>query len=532
VITNLRPYPAYKDSGVPWLGKVPEEWQVQRNKLILTEVDDRSEDGTEELLTVSQYTGVTKRRDTLADDALVTNAASLNGYKRVSPGDLAMNIMLAWNGSLGVSSISGIVSPAYCVFRAKTDTNPRFLHYLFRTSLFTGVFKTVSTGVVDSRLRLYPDVFFRQPSLLPPIKEQATIVRYLDYMDRRIRKYMRAKQQLIALLNEQKQAIIQRAVTRGLDPNVRLKPSGVPWLGDIPEHWEALRLKDVTTPIEQGWSPQCDAQPASSDEWAVLKVGCVNRDVFDERENKRLPSTLEPIPALEIQDGDILVSRANTRELVGLAALAVNPRSKLMLCDKLFRFRATSGRADPLFLVSAIRQPTSRFQIESATNGASDSMQNIGQGVVQNLLLSLPPIREQEQVVADINARTLSLTIETSHAHHQIDLLREYRTRLIADVVTGKLDVRAAAATLPDEPEEEPEPIDETPTDEVHADEEAEEVTDGDQTNRDSVVAFSATTASHGKTCVEGGTAQLPRNPRSFSSREGKLDQGQLTRNP
>ena len=230
---GLKPYPAYKDSGVPWLGEVPEHWEVKRNKLFLREVNERSEDGTEELLTVSQYTGVTRRRERLSEEGdLLTNAISLVGYKRVMPGDLVMNIMLAWNGSLGVSGIDGIVSPAYCVFRGKDGDDPRFLHYLFRTPLFTGAFKTVSTGVVDSRLRLYPDVFFRLPSLLPPLPEQFAIARFLAYVDRRIRRHIRAKQKLIKLLEEQKHTIIHRAVTRGLDPNVRLKPSDVEWLGE------------------------------------------------------------------------------------------------------------------------------------------------------------------------------------------------------------------------------------------------------------------------------------------------------------
>ncbi len=152
------------------------------------------------------------------------------------------------------------------------------------------------------------------------------------------------------------------------------------------------------------------------------------------------------------------MSRANTRELLGLAALAVNPREKLMLCDKLFRFRAKPERADPRFLVYAMRQKTSRDQIESSTNGASDSMQNIGQGVVRNLFLSLPPVDEQREVVAALEAQTCELGIAVAQAQREISLLREYRTRLIADVVTGKLDVREAAARLPDEAEE-PEPL-------------------------------------------------------------------------
>ncbi|AKJ39877.1 restriction endonuclease subunit S [Methanosarcina barkeri] len=452
MIHDLKPYPAYKDSGIPWLGDVPEHWEVKRNKLFLREINERSEDGSEELLTVSQYTGVTARRERISEEnGLLTNAASLVGYKRVKPGDLVMNIMLAWNGSLGVSPIAGIASPAYCVYRATEEIESRFLHYLFRTPLFTGVFKAVSTGVVDSRLRLYPEVFFRLISILPPKEEQFVIVRYLDHFDRRIRHYIHAKTKLIKLLEEQKQAIIHQAVTRGLDPNVKLKPSGVEWLGNVPEHWEVIRLKQVTTPIEQGWSPQCDAQPATDDEWGVLKVGCVNRDFFDGSQNKKLPSSLTPASSLEIQDGDILVSRANTRELLGLAALAESPRQKLILCDKLFRFHALPEHVDSRFLIFAIRDKTSRAQIESSTNGASDSMQNIGQGVIRNLLLSLPPLDEQKLIVTILANQTEELVVAINRTQQEISLLREYRTRLIADVVTGKLDVREAATKVTDE---------------------------------------------------------------------------------
>ena len=157
-----------------------------------------------------------------------------------------------------------------------------------------------------------------------------------------------------------------------------------------------------------------------------------------------------PREDLQIRDGDILVSRANTRELLGLAALVVNPRPRILLCDKLFRFRARGTFADPEFLVKAMRAPPCRDQIETQTNGASDSMQNIGQGVIRNLLLALPPMREQREIVASIASATSAIGSSIASANREIDLLTEYRTRLTADVVTGKLDVREAAAALPE----------------------------------------------------------------------------------
>ena len=339
--------------------------------------------------------------------------------------------------------------------RLRDDYNARYFHELYRTPHFAKESERWSYGITSDMWSLRPEHFKMIYSALPPREEQDAIVRFLDHANRRIERYIRAKKKLIALLNEQKQAIIHRAVTRGLDLNVRLRPSGIPWLGDIPEHWEATRLKRCVTPIEQGWSPQCDAQPAGDNEWGVLKVGCVNRDDFDSFQNKKLPETLQPIESLEVQDGDILVSRANTRELLGLAAIAVNPRPKLLLCDKLFRFRVLSQKADPRFLVYAVRAQPSRDQIESSTNGASDSMQNIGQAVIRNLWVAMSSIEEQQAIVRRIIADTAQLASNIKHAEREIALIREYRTRLVADVVTGQLDVREAAAKLPEAPREE-----------------------------------------------------------------------------
>ena len=454
---DIKSYPAYKDSGVPWLGKVPEHWNVKRNKLFLREVNQRSEDGTEELLTVSQYTGVTRRRErSLGEGDLLTHATSLVGHKRVGPGDLVVNIMLAWNGSLGVSSLAGIVSPAYCVYRAGPQSEPRFLHYLYRTPLFTGAFKTVSTGVVDSRLRLYPDVFFGMSSLLPPFPEQASIVRYLDHADRKVRHAIRARQQLIKLLTEQKQAIIQRAVTRGLDPNVRLKPSGVSWLGDVPEHWQVTRLARVVRNsnagevIDKGW-------------WGRGKevLYTCARDPFQ--------SDYPNFPARKRTTGiDLLVTRNGT------------PYVHRPVADALY-----SNVVQRINLVPGSNRQYVALSLEEAARsmkGYGVSIESLNYDMWKQLVLVVPPPVEQAAIVQYVDATTVTLDKAIYAARREIDLLREYRTRLIADVVTGKLDVRDVTVpadetdAMPEELEsiDDVEAIDQT-DDAVEADSGAEE---------------------------------------------------------
>lgn len=446
MIAALKPYPEYKESGLPWLGQTPAHWGQRRMKLLFKETSQKG-CPHEPLLAATQSKGVVRKED--YGLRTVTAMNGLENLKLVEVGDFVISLR-SFQGGIEVSHARGIISPAYTVLRPYGGFEPRFFRSYFKSADFIRSLTLFVTGIREGQNIDY-ERLSRAFVPLPPPDEQAAIVRFLDWANGRLERAIRAKRKIIALLNEQKQAIIHRAVTRGLDPNVPLKPSGVPWLGDIPQHWEVCKLKQCITSIEQGWSPQCDNQPATTEEWGVLKVGCVNKDFFNEAQNKKLPSNLSPDPKLEILDGDILVSRANTRELLGLAALAAFPRPRLILCDKLFRFRARPTYFVPQFLVMALRAQPSRAQIESSTNGASSSMQNIGQSVIKQLWILMPPIEEQTAIIAQVTNETAVIKTTISRLERELELLGEYRTRLVADVVTGKLDVRSAAAKLPDE---------------------------------------------------------------------------------
>ena len=227
---------------MPWLGDVPTHWEIQRGKTVLVPVDIRSATGSEELLTVSAQYGVLPRESA---NVTMFKAESYIGYKLCWPGDLVINSLWAWAQGLGVSQHHGIVSSAYGVYRPLPIVDPQFIHLLVRSIPFQWELQVRSKGIWVSRLQLTDEAILGAPFPLPPLPEQRAIVRYLDHVDRRIRRYVRAKERLIGLLEEEKQAIINQAVTRGLDPSVRLKASGVEWLGDVPEHWEVKRLKRV-----------------------------------------------------------------------------------------------------------------------------------------------------------------------------------------------------------------------------------------------------------------------------------------------
>ena len=339
MIAGLKPYPVMKDSGVEWLGEVPAHWDI-RNLRQCAGISG----GMTPSMEVARYWNGTipwvtpKDMKTLAigDSRVKVTRAAVDETSLRVIGDpvvllvvrgmiLARKVPIAWTRRpLTINQDMKAITPSEGI-------DARYLAALLDSArdAFFPLIDEAGHGTKRLPTERLRNIFVT----VPPLHEQTAIVRYLDHVDRRVRRLVRAKRKLIALLAEQKQAIIHRAVTRGLDPDVPLKDSGVEWLGEVPAHWGVRRLKQVTTPIEQGWSPQCDAQEALNGDWGVLKVGCVNRDDFDVHQNKRLPKELEPREDLQIRDGDILVSRANTRELLGLAALVVNPRPRILLCD-------------------------------------------------------------------------------------------------------------------------------------------------------------------------------------------------------
>lgn len=337
-----------------------------------------------------------------------------------------------------------VVSTGFAVVRpvpAKLDSG--FCRYVLSEQGFLAEVERRSVGVS------YPAINASDlaaiPVAYPPLPRQRAIAAFLDRETTKIDAMIAAKERLLALLAEKRRALIAYAVTRGINPSVPLRESGLSWIGLIPRHWSLERLKFQIDGIEQGWSPQCLNMPAAPDEWGVLKAGCVNGPEFDQTENKTLPPDLEPQPELEVRPGDVLMSRSNTVQLLGSTALVRDVRPKLLLCDKLYRIHTKSSRVHKPYLVQLLRSPPGRFEFERDATGASNSMQNIGQDSVKNVWLPLPPVDEQELISEYIdreNHRADTVSLKTAET---IALLRERRAALIAAAVTGQLRVEDAA---------------------------------------------------------------------------------------
>ncbi len=446
-------YPSYgelKDSGIEWLGRIPKHWEGTRVKFTVSKVGSgKTPKGGAEVYLNEGITFLRSQNvydDGLRLDDVVYISEDVDeemADTRVQPKDVLLNITGA---SIGRTCIvpqnftRANVNQHVCIIRPKIVA-PEFLSYFLKSDAVKDQIRASENGSSREGLN------FEQVSNLLLVypegneSEQQSIVAFLDRKTVELDELIRLKERQIELLGAKRQALISQAVTRGLDPSVKLRPSGIKWLGEIPAHWELPRLKFCLRSTEQGWSPSCENRTAEPDEWGVLKVGCVNGTSFNQSENKTLPSNLEPLTEYEIKDGDVLMSRANTRELLGSASVVENVRPRLLLCDKLYRLNLKSGILNNHFLVFSLGASVARHQIERDATGASDSMQNIGQDTVRNLLLPTPPIEEQFVIVDHIRLETLRIDMAVKTIRSQIDKLREYRQALISAAVTGKIDV-------------------------------------------------------------------------------------------
>ena len=391
--------------------------------------------------------------DAVRSEKAVTmfQASSYSGHKLAWPGDLVINSLWAWMRGLGFSKYHGIVSTAYGVYRLRPEHRGgwRYFNHLFRSSVYDWELRVRSKGIWISRMQLTDWSFLDMPVVIPPSDEQAAIVRFLDHANRKIDRFIRAKRKLIALLGEQKQAIIHRAVTRGINPNVPVKPSGIPWLGNIPEHWDVRRLRTIVRRIEQGVSPQATGFLAEGDSWGVLKSGCVNHGVFRQTEHKQLAKGFTIDAGIVVKIGDVLISRAcGSPKLVGSVGKVNVLDYKLILSDKTFRavFREM---VDIDFMVYSMNSVYYRQQVEQAISGAEGMANNLPLSELRSFVFALPPLSEAKKIAAHLEQEICQFVTAITRTEREIALMREYRTRLTADIVTGKLDVREAAAKLP-----------------------------------------------------------------------------------
>jgi type I restriction enzyme S subunit len=419
-------YPKYRPLRSRWIPRVPEHWSLLRAKNFLREVDDRSKTGEETLLSMRMQRGLVPHNDVSAKRITSEN---LIGYKKVQPDELVLNRMQAGNAMFFRASQPGLVSPDYAVFRLLREDNPEFLGHLFRSWPMRGLFRSESKGLgtgTSGFLRLYSDRFAALEIPVPPRPEQDQIVAYLRAQDAHIARYILAKRELIKLLTEQKLTIIDHAVTRGLDPNVRLKPSGIEWLGEVPEHWDVRRLKFLASNITNQTATKANDEIYLALEHVQSWTG-VARPLEGEVE---FASTVKRFVANDVLFGKLRpylakVTRAHRAGVCVSEFLVLRVRKDLIL---------------PAYLEQLLRCKRVIDLINSSTAGAK--MPRADWTFIGNVRLPMPRQDEQEAILSHISRETKDLDEAITRAEEEIQLIREYRDRLIADVVTGQIDVR------------------------------------------------------------------------------------------
>ncbi len=458
--SNLPPFPTYKPSRIEWLGDVPEHWQVRRLRVstnyCVNGVWGNDPDGKDDLPCV-RVADFDRHRLRVNRPIPTLRSIAPNERRRrmLQCGDLLLEKSGGGDQQpVGVVMLFDHEVDSVCSnFIARVSVQERFdslfltfLHaVLYSIGLNTRSIKQ-TTGIqnLDSAAYLNESVAF------PPLPEQRAIARYLDYMDRRIQRYIKAKERLIELLEEQKRAVINQAVTRGLDPDVPLKPSGVEWLGDVPAHWEVRRLGTTVRDLQSGsWGDETDG---SDDDIICVRVADFDRDSkrvdvgnltvrsVDERARKKC----------RLLRGDLLIEKSGGGDARPVGTVVLFDRDIEAITSNFVSRMRVSEDHDHNY-VNYVHSTLYDMRVNTLAIKQTTGIQNLDIKAYLNTKIALPPKFEQVWVAQMLDSSTSQTETSIVNALKQIELIQEYRTRLIADVVTGKLDVREAVAGLADD---------------------------------------------------------------------------------
>jgi type I restriction enzyme S subunit len=349
-------------------------------------------------------------------------------YQEVRVGDLVVNKMKAWQGSVGISAHHGIVSPDYLVCAVDSTVNSRFMHHLLRSKQLAAEFGAKSKGIRPAQWRLYWEDLAEISVTIPPTDEQRRVADFLDAETARIDRLAKLRASQAETLWARYQSHLSEVAQV------------------LSDRHGTVKVRHVLQRIEQGWSPQCEDRPVKDDEWGVVKAGCMNGGVFDVTQHKALPAGATPELRYRLRAGDVLMSRASgSVDLIG--SIAVFPHdlpSQLLLCDKVYRLRMDRTRMTPYFTAFMLRTLQVREQIKLGISGAEGMANNLPTATVTNLPLPDAPLTEQANIVKDLDGAWQTVQETRQKLSEQLKVLAERRQALITAAVMGQVDVATA----------------------------------------------------------------------------------------
>lgn len=422
----LKGYEEYKDTGYDWIPLVPKTWKQRTIRSITSLSNERNGKRKDlELLSVYREFGVIKKSS--RDDNHNVESQDLSNYKYVNSCYLVMNKMKMWQGSLGISQHEGIVSPAYIVCKVDQNIIGKYLHYLLRSSQFKTFYNRISYGVRVGQWDLRYNDLKNLKIYLPTSDEQNQIVRYLDAKDSKINRLISAKKKEIVLLKEYKQAIISRVVTKGLDENVEMKDCGVKAIGCIPHNWNVIKIKHLFQEINRKNTDLSSPLLTFSRTNGLIPFG---------QGTNKLPSASDLSKYKVVKPGDFLMNR-------------------MQAWSGMFKYVTIDGCVSPDYSVFEpisninlkyyellFRSPLHIEQFSNASKGVGSGFNRLYTPEFGAIYTLFPPINEQNQIACYLDEKAAKINRLISAKIKEIEMLTEYKTRLISDVVTGKVDVR------------------------------------------------------------------------------------------
>lgn len=422
----MKRYPKYKDSGVKWIGEIPEHWEVKQMRNYLTLVSEKNHP-EKQLLSVTREQGVIIRNSESKEENHNYVPDDLSGYKYVKEGQFVINKMKSWQGSYGVSDYEGIVSPAYYVCDLSFPCK-EFFSKAVRSKAYIPFFTQYSKGIRVDQWDLSTIGLKTIPFIEPPIKEQQAIVAYLDEKVGKIDRYISEKEKEIVALDELKQATIANAVTRGLDPNAPLKDSGIKWIGNIPQHWEVKRLASVS------YEHYISNKEVHHQNLLSLSYGRIIRKDINKTDGL-LPSSFDTYQIVE--EGNIVLRLTDLQN--DHRSLRVGLVKEEGIITSAYLTLGVRDNIIPQYLYYQLHSN----DIHKVFYGMGDGIrQGLNWNGMRKLPMVLPPIKEQQAIVDYINTKTAKIDQMKDGIKSEIEKLKEYKQRLISDVVTGKVCVK------------------------------------------------------------------------------------------
>ncbi len=412
---------------IAWQGVVPEHWQVLKLRQILSPVSEKNHPDLP-LLSVVREKGVIVRNIEDKEENHNYVPDDLSGYKLVKIGQFAMNKMKAWQGSYGVSRFDGIVSPAYFVFDIQYDINIDFFNRAIRSVVYVNYFGQASDGIRVGQWDLSIQRMKEIPFLLPPRPEQDQIVRFLDWKVSSINKLINIKCNEIKELGTLKQSMISYAITHGLTSNIPMKFSGIKWLGDIPAHWQIMKLRQILHPVSV---KNCSELPLLS---VVREQGVILRDVEDTESNHNfIPDDLSGYKV--VRKGQFAMNKMKAWQgSYGISGYTGIVSPAYFIFDVTFE--------NLVYFHYAIRSKVYINFFAQASDGIRVGQWDLHMDKMKEIPFIVPPSDEQATIVEYIRRTLPKYDIAIEKLTEEVDVLEEYKAKLISDTVAGKIDVR------------------------------------------------------------------------------------------